>query len=105
MAIDSSRPFPLDVVRDLLGIARALYRATREATPEDARALSALEEIGRELRLALDLGKSGPGTLGSRAAWKRAEQATLALGTWVGEATPVGPALRATAAKIGISCS
>jgi hypothetical protein len=93
------KPFPLALVRDLLGIVRAIYRAERAALPPDHRTLEALEQIGQELRMALDLGKNEPGSMGYRAAWSWAEQATAKLGALVTD-MHVAPAVKATSAKL-----
>ena len=73
-------PLPLDLVRDLLGIARALYVAWQEQgrTREE---LAELASIGRELRAALALAsKALPGTLAHAAAWTKADRGTERLG-------------------------
>jgi hypothetical protein len=46
-------PLPLGAVRDLLGITRAMYRATVADDPRDVCRLQALEDIGRTLRAVL----------------------------------------------------
>lgn len=96
-------PFPRETVRDLLGITRALYRAELAARPPhaDRRRVEHLEAIGKQLRLALDLsGRCGAGTLGRRAAWSHAEQATAALGEYVSGALLIDDAVRATASRL-----
>lgn len=95
-------PLPREVVRDLLGITRSLYRAELALPPPraDALRLAQLAEIGTHFRRALDLSKGEPNTMGHRAAWSWAEQATTALGKFVGETMPVAPAVRAAAAKL-----
>lgn len=70
-------PFPLAACRDLLGVVRALYRAT----PADERVRrQRLERIGRSLSMALALASSPAGSVGHRAAWQRAEDAVRDLG-------------------------
>lgn len=65
---------PRDVVRDLLGITRALY-AQRKAAGAPAEELAGLEQAGKAFALALDLsGRTDPDTLGHRAAWSWAQQ-------------------------------
>ncbi|HEV8246474.1 MAG TPA: hypothetical protein VGP93_11930 [Polyangiaceae bacterium] len=93
-------PFPTELVRDLLGIARALYAAWAAEDADDAR-LTELEALGRELREALALGaKSPPDTMGSRTAWERAERATEALALLVGSDVGLRPLLRAVGDKL-----
>ncbi len=69
---------PRETVRDLLGIARALY-ATSKANGGVSEELAKLEAAGKLLVDALDLSKTQPDTVGHRAAWAKAERATAAL--------------------------
>lgn len=99
--IDNRGPFPRSTVRDLLGVARALYRAEIGFTPLNARRLDTLEKIGRDLRDALELAtRCERGSMGRRAAWEKAERATAQLGEFVGDAMPIGPAVRAAGARL-----
>lgn len=86
---------PLDVVRDLLAIARALYRVETDPVR-----LQELKEIGEGFRTALEFGVLGAATLGGRAAPMHAEKATVRLCALVDESTRLEPALTATAARI-----
>jgi hypothetical protein len=80
---------PLETVRDLLGIARVLYRSAKSDPATPAERLAALEHIGKELRAAIDLArKCEPDTLGHRAAWSRADKATQQLCGLVGTEIP-----------------
>jgi hypothetical protein len=96
-------PFPREAVRDLLGITRALYRAEL-ALPEAQRQPSRLDrlvEIGKQYRLALELGsRCNPDTMGGRAARSWAETATAALGEVVAESDWVAKAVRETARRL-----
>jgi len=75
---------PLEVLRDLLGIARALYVAWC-AQGKSPAAIADLRDVGRELNQALKLAaKTEPGTLGHCAAWDRADRATERLGRLIG---------------------
>jgi hypothetical protein len=89
-------------VRDLLGITRVLYRAELALPPPRASRLrlDRLEEIGKQFGRALDLSRGDPDTMGHRAAWSWAEQATRALGEFVGEEMPLGPVLQAAAKRL-----
>jgi hypothetical protein len=79
-------PFPREVVRDLLGITRALYRAERLKPAPNPSRLARLEEVGRQYRQSLEQGvKFGPDTLGGRAALSWAERATTTLAELVAE--------------------
>jgi hypothetical protein len=65
-------PFPHEPVRDLIGIARAMYLVEQDKTRQ-----AELAEIGKALRSATELArKAPPDTLGEKAAMKRAEEAT-----------------------------
>ena len=75
------RPFPAQTVRDLIGIARLLYRMWRAANPADTR-LPQLVAIGKDLRSASTLANATkPGTRRYREAWELAEVATHRLGS------------------------
>jgi len=74
------RPFPAETVRDLIGIARLLYRTWRAASSGDTR-LPELVAIGKDLRTAATMAAaSKPGTRRHRQAWELAEVATHRLG-------------------------
>jgi hypothetical protein len=71
------RPRP----RDLVGIARLLYRTWRAANPGDTR-LPELVAIGKDLRTAATMAAAAkPGTRPYREAWELAEVATHRLGS------------------------
>jgi hypothetical protein len=98
--LSRSDPLPLEAVRDLLGIARALY-ATRKrefaSTPE----LAELAEIGTKLTRALRLArKSSPDTLGHRAAWIQAEDACARLMRLLSLETPAAAVVEAAVVRI-----
>jgi hypothetical protein len=90
---------PLEALRDLLAIVRALFAAglQNKGQPID---LEALREIGSDLATALDLAaRCEPDTLGHVAAWNRAERATKALGELIDRAMPLRPVLDAAVAR------
>jgi len=74
----STKQLPRDTVRDLLGIARALYvvRDNQGAQPSE---LDRIREVSAWLVDALELARTAPDTLGHRAAWAKAERATSVL--------------------------
>jgi hypothetical protein len=88
-------PLPTELVRDLLAIVKVLYRGE-----QDEQRRAELAEIGKLYRLALELAKAGPGTLGGKAAWKWADDATERLGKLVDDSTELRPGLEATAGKL-----
>jgi hypothetical protein len=89
---------PLEAVRDLLGIARAMYAARQR---EGALvALPELAEIGQKLKLALKLGQGDPETMGHRAAWTHAEEATGRLMKLITAATLAAPIVEAAAVRL-----
>jgi hypothetical protein len=74
----STKQLPRDTVRDLLGIARALY-VVRENQGADQVELDRIREVSAWLVDALELARTAPDTLGHRAAWSKAERATATL--------------------------
>lgn len=95
MAIKPSERLPIEIVRDLLGIARALYAEAKDCSAGAPR-LDELRHIGDELRAAIQLAeRTAPGTMGHRAAWMRAEKAVERLGGMVNSVTPMRPAFEA----------
>ena len=92
---------PLDTLRDLLGIARALYvEWSPYCGPIE---LDELKSVGSHLRDAYQrLLKARPGTAAYRAAWQQADQATQRLGILVGEHTSTKAIVRAVGDKHGL---
>jgi hypothetical protein len=75
------RQFPAQTVRDLIGIARLLYRTWHSANPGDTR-LPELVAIGKDLQGSLTIAAgSKVGTRRHRQAWELAEVATHRLGS------------------------
>lgn len=93
-------PFPLEAVRDLLGLMRALYAARRRAGA-GAVELEALARAGKDLQEALSLAAtSKPGTVGHAAAWKRAEDAMQLAGSLDALAMPAEPVVREAVGRV-----
>jgi hypothetical protein len=67
------RPFPAQTVRDLIGIARLLYRTWHGANPGDTR-LPELVAIGKDLQASITIASGDRRQL--RRAWELAELAT-----------------------------
>lgn len=96
----NERPFPLDEVRDLLGLVRAIY-AAQKARGAGRIVLKRIADVGRELDEARALAvESEPGTVGHRAAWARAERATLAAGDLVSLTDGAQPIVRAAVERV-----
>jgi hypothetical protein len=93
-------PLPIEAVRDLLGICRALFAARkREHAPKAE--LDELREIGSALGKALELaGRTEPNTVGHRAAWDRAEMATERLMRIVSATMTAGPIVEAAVVRV-----
>lgn len=92
--------FPFEAVRDLLGVVRALYAAEKARGASRAE-LARLATIGRDLVIAIELAVSTrEGTVGQRAAWQRAEEATLRLSDVVDGLTPAEPIVLAARGRV-----
>jgi hypothetical protein len=91
---------PLESVRDLLGIVRAMYAAAKcDGAPEER--LNELVQIGKQLRQAMDLARrTDPDTNGHRAAWTRAEDACKRLGALVTLQESAAPVVAAAASRL-----
>lgn len=90
------RPFPAQTVRDLIGIARLLYRTWRAANPADTR-LPELVAIGKDLRASATIASATqPGSHRHRQAWELAELATHRLGSLLDAYVAVKPLVAST---------
>ncbi len=93
-------PFPFEAVRDLLGVVRAMYGAAKGGEVGRAQ-LARIAKIGTDLRAALALAaESSPGTVGHRAAWARAEDATPRVGDLVDALSSAEPIVQAARARV-----
>jgi hypothetical protein len=92
---------PRDLVLDLVAITRLLY-AKEQSNGGHPVKLQAIADIGRSLRLALDMAKAGPGTMGMRTAWQRTDEALEALSDLLKEelALPLLKTLEARLLKV-----
>ena len=95
-----TEPLPLEAVRDLLGICRALFAARkREHAPKSE--LEELRDIGSALVKALELARrTQPDTVGHRSAWDRAEMATERLMRVVSATMAAGPLVEAAVVRV-----
>ena len=93
-------PLPLEAVRDLLGITRALF-AARKHDHAPAAELEELKAIGSALSRAIELArKTEPNTVGHRAAWDKAEMATERLMRVVSATMTAGPLVEAAVVRV-----
>ena len=92
---------PIETLRDILGIARALYvEWSPYAGPIE---LDELLTVGSDLRSAYQrLLRARPGTAAHRAAWDQADQATQRLGVLMGEYTSTRAIVRAVGKRLGV---
>ena len=91
---------PLRALRDLLGLVRVMY-ADAVASHASPLYLEELRAIGENLHAALDMArKTKPNTMGHRAAWARAEQATKELGALVGKYSSLESTVRVAGERV-----
>jgi hypothetical protein len=91
---------PIASLRDLIGICRALYVAW-QAQGMGPVELDELAQVGRDLRAALELARrTKPDTVGHRAAWSRADEATRRLGHLVSALEPLRPTIEAASRRV-----
>ena len=75
----NDQPIPIECLRDLLGVARALYVSWRRDGLGPIE-MEELRSVGEDLRAAYQLARrSRPGMSAHRAAWTKAERATRRL--------------------------
>jgi hypothetical protein len=92
----------LETLRDLLGIARALYAAWWPS--EGPVEMEELRGIGADLRDAYRLAsRTEPGSAAHRAAWVKAERATQQLNDLLGDFTTVKSLVAKTSDRLGFS--
>lgn len=100
MPLSHDDPFPLEAIRDLLGVVRAIYAAAKQSGASRTE-LVKIAKVGKDLADALDLAVSTrDGTMGRRAAWERAEQATRRVGDLVDALTPAEPLVLAARGRV-----
>lgn len=95
-----NEPFPLEAVRDLLGVVRAIYAAAQQRGASRVE-LKRIARVGKQLSDAIDLAVSTrPDTVGHRAAWQHAEEATSHVMDLVDALTPAEPLLNAARSRV-----
>jgi hypothetical protein len=93
-------PFPFTALRDLIGVARALYAAAQERG-DGRMVLERIAAVGRHLGSAYELArKSAPGTEARSAAWRKAEEGTLWMGNLVAQTDEAKPLVDAAARRV-----
>lgn len=95
------RPFPAETVRDLIGLARLLYRTwASHGLARDAR-LPELVAIGKDLQEALRIAQGArQGSRRLHDAWERAEVATRKLGYLLDAYVAVRPLVEAAFERV-----
>jgi hypothetical protein len=94
-------PLPLDALRDLIALCRALYVTFRGMGKGYDTQLHQLAQIGAKLSRALDKAqKGGPGTWNHRTAWLMAEEATKELGQVVDVYLPAKAVITASGERL-----
>ena len=97
----NDEPFPKETVRDLIGIARALYLAFKGMGPAYRDHMTRVTIIGTKLSRALEkASKGGPGTWNQRTAWLMAEESAQELGTLVDKYVPATVLIRAAGERL-----
>lgn len=93
---------PLETLRDLLGVARALYAVWSPS--QGPVEMEELRGIGADLRDAYRLAsRSKPGTNAHRAAWTKAERATRQLGDLIGGFTTARSLVQTASVRLGFA--
>jgi hypothetical protein len=91
-------PFPLEAVRDLLGICRVMYARAKDRDPGRA---ARLAKAGEKLALAVDLGRRcATGTGGHQAAWKHAQEGHRILVDVIDPLEPAEPLVETAASRV-----
>lgn len=94
-------PIPIEVVRDLLALARALYATFQSMGPGYSDQLFRLRGVGFQLTLALEKAEgSKPGTFAHRSAWLIADKAAQDLGELVDVYLPAKALISATGDRL-----
>lgn len=94
-------PNQLETLRDLLGLARALYAAWKKSGQGPIE-MEELRSIGEDLREAYQLAqKARPGSQAHQAAWTKAERASARFGDIVGKYETVQNLVAKTGERLG----
>jgi hypothetical protein len=100
-AVPNDGQIPLEALRDLIALARALYAALRNMGPGYSDQLFQLRRIGAQLTLALEKAEnSKPGTFAHKSAWLISEDAVRDLGQLVDVYLPARNLLAAASERI-----
>jgi hypothetical protein len=94
-------PIPLDALRDLIALCRALYVTFRGMGKGYDAQIATVSQIGAKLGRALEKAqKGGPGTWNHRTAWLLAEEATKELGQAVDVYLPAKALITASGERL-----
>lgn len=94
-----TEPLPVDALRDLLGLVRAIYLAALKRGAGRGE-LQRIERIGRLLKNAIELSDSPPGSIGFSSAWNQAEMATREVGDIISVFERAEPVIAAAVKRI-----
>lgn len=93
-------PLPLEAMRDLLGVVRAMYAATKERGAS-RHELAKITRVGKQLSSAIAQAMaSRPGEAGYHEAWRHAERVTRDVMDLIDALTPAEPILRAAKTRV-----
>lgn len=90
---------PVEAIRDLLGLVRALYLAER-ARGAGRGELERITSAGRLLQRALDLAHHPPRSIDHAAAWDHADMAVRMMGDLVSCFTRAEPVVKAATGRV-----
>jgi hypothetical protein len=89
--------FPLEAMRDLLGVVRAIYAATKERGASRHQ-LAKISRVGKQLSDAIDRAVAASNE--SEEAWQHAERATREVMDLIDGLTPAEPMLTAAKTRV-----
>lgn len=100
MSARRSTSFPLEAVRDLLGVIRAIYAAAKEGGAGRGELLR-IARLGQMLARSIELCRSSTeGSTERDEAWRLAETATRRVGELIDVLTPAEPLVTAASDRV-----
>jgi hypothetical protein len=95
-----NEPMPLEAMRDLLGVVRGIYAATKERGAS-RQELAKISSVGKQLSDAIaQAALTLPNAADSSEAWQRAEHVTRQVMDLIDALTPVEPVLLAAKSRV-----